>query len=446
MNEVKHIAIGKIGKSVRFKGIKIAQGAGADITWYSLIARMNPTYKFYFIGPNELHKLKQDEYDRIFPHRNVFSVYKYNEKKADVYEDMWNEVQKQGIKFDFGILLMGAHADKSVKNFLKYENGKFYTPLTCFCKYCGSYTYMLNRTMMPWYSLSEDARYITYHVKDLVNPERFSFSQINMTLPGYKHISSIENTTIYKDERQVWKTWPVEAIYAGIEKIFFNSINPNFKDEVIDSIPNRINAKGNPIIILSNGCGTGEIDCSGNNSSRLGTYKKWVIDNFKGTEFDGVKIYGKWDADIYEKEPQIEDKLLVDLKPQIAQSKYTLVYSQIPGFVTIKAWEMITLGLIPFLHPDYDKYHLLGLPEYVYLKDENDFIRKVRELENDPKLYKKVLEDCLNCIDESDLDGSKVNNFVFGMISEDLGFDYEAPAKGVPAIFDRFDKDFTKRG
>ena len=63
----KHILIGKMGKSVKIKNIKVGTGDDAPIIFYAFIARMNPDFMFYFIGPNHLNKLTDEEYDKIFP-------------------------------------------------------------------------------------------------------------------------------------------------------------------------------------------------------------------------------------------------------------------------------------------------------------------------------------------------------------------------------------------
>ena len=128
------------------------------------------------------------------------------------------------------------------------------------------------------------------------------------------------------------------------------------------------------------------------------------------------------------------------MKPEIAKAKYTLVYSQVPGFVTAKPWEMIVIGLIPFLHPDYDCHHLLDLPEYLYVKDEQDFLNKVRELDANPEKYKALLNECIAAIKPEYLDGSLINNFIFSHIAEDMGFTYEKPEHGVKSLFRRFSK------
>ena len=96
--------------------------------------------------------------------------------------------------------------------------------------------------------------------------------------------------------------------------------------------------------------------------------------------------------------------------------------------------------MIPFIHPDYDKDHLLNLPEYVYLKDPEDLKNKIAELDANPEMYKKLLNDCMDMIKPEYLDGSDLNNFIFSKIGENLGYEYEKK-EGVPSILNHFKKD-----
>ena len=121
-----------------------------------------------------------------------------------------------------------------------------------------------------------------------------------------------------------------------------------------------------------------------------------------------------------------------------------MCYSQVPGFVTIKFWECICLGLIPFIHPDYDCNHYLNAPEYLYLKSPEDLRNKIEELENNPEMYRDLMNQCIGMFKESWLSGSALNNYIFKNISEMLGFTYEK-STGIPEdkrmIFHRFKKD-----
>jgi hypothetical protein len=95
------------------------------------------------------------------------------------------------------------------------------------------------------------------------------------------------------------------------------------------------------------------------------------------------------------------------------------------------------------LHPDYDCYHLLNLPEYLYLKDEKDFLNKINELENDFDKYKDLMQQCFDLIKPEYLNGWLIVNGIFGNIAKDLGYKYEFKP-GVKSIFNRFSKEFIQ--
>ena len=197
-------------------------------------------------------------------------------------------------------------------------------------------------------------------------------------------------------------------------------------------------------MVLSNGCGTSKINTAGNNSSRLPVYNKWVHEATKGTEYEGAIVYGSWDDEIYDEYPWIVKKFIVDMNEEIEKCKYTLVYSQIRGFVTAKAYEMITLGIIPFIHPDYDPDRLLGLPEFLFVNSPEDMIRKMRKLDSDDELYTNVLKKCMDVIKPEWLDGSYLVNGIFRRIADNLGWEECTDAKGVPNIFNHFSKEILK--
>lgn len=430
MNSKKNIIIGKIGKSVKFKNTVVSTGDDAPMIFYSAIARMNPEYNFYFIGPNDLKKLTEEEYNILFPEHNVFSAYVKNDKDND---GAINYFKDNNINIDFALVFNGMVSNVNIPNFLTKEDGDFYSPLYCFSNYAGPYIYTFNKMDIPVFLISEDARYITINAKDLSNQPKLIFSQINGEFETCKHIKSPTDFTYVSGDK-------ITAIYAGMEKIFMMGLEENWADRI--DINKKMNTPGNKVIILSNGCGTNRINTAGNKSSRLPTYKKWIIDNFKGTPYESTKIYGTWDKEIYEQYPQIIDKKIYELQDEIGAAKYTLCYSQIPGFVTIKAWECICLGLIPFIHPDYDKYHLLGLPDYLYVTSPEDFKNKIAELEANPEMYKNLMQECINKFKPSWLSGRALNNFIFGKIGEMLGFEYEKK-EGMTnrLIFHRFNKD-----
>lgn len=434
MNEKKNVLIGKIGKSVKIKNIHIETGGGADLILYSTMSRMCPEYDFYFIGPNELHKCSEEEYNKLFPNHNVYSAWKQGIPKNKPYDTILEYFKEKNVKPDFAIVFVGMCSNVNIKGFLKKADGNDYSPLMCFQNYTAPILYTLNKVGCPVYTLAEDARYITVNAKDLYNRERLIFTQINGEFEtNTPHVQSETDLKMTKTKHK--------AKYSHLEKIFLMGLDKNWKDNI--DIEAKFKNGGNKFIVLSNGCGTAKINCPGNNSSRLPTYKKYIIDNFKGTPYEDTKIYGVWDKEVYTEYPQIQDKLIVNLGDEIAQAKYTLVYSQTPGFVTCKPWEMITLGILPFIHPEYDCHHLLDLPEYLYITDENDMLNKVNELEADKNKYIELMNDCFSRIKPEYLNGYMLVNGIFGNIAKDLGFKYKFKP-GVESIFNHFDKDFIK--
>lgn len=430
MNEKKVVLIGKIGKSIKFSNFDINTGGDAPIIFFSSISRMNPEWDFYFIGPNDLKKLSDDQYSYLFPNRNVYSAFVRDNNVDDIYEGIPKFFKDKGITPDFGIFFNGIVSNVNVPHFLKKDDGEYYRVLESFKGYAGPYIYTLNNMGTPYYLLAEDPRYITVNAKDLINHARFIFSQANGEFETCKHIKSLTDLSLVPGEK-------IKAIYSGIEKIFMMGLPTDWKERI--DINRKLSSTGNKFIVLSNGHGCNRINHPNGNASRFDGYNKWILQNFKGTEYENTMIYGKWEDHFYEECPHIQDRKLITLTDEIADAKYSFVYSIIPGFVTVKAWEMITIGLIPFLHPEYDKDNLLKLPEYLYVKTPKELLEKVRYLDTHPDEYVNLLNECINRIRPSWLNGAALNNFIFTKIGEDLGFTYEKK-QGVDSILDRFKK------
>ena len=129
MNERKNVLIGKIGKAVKMKNIHIETGGGADLVLYSTMARMCPEYNFYFIGPNELHKCSEEEYDKLFPNHNVYSAWTVESRKNMDYQAIVDYFTKNNVTPDFAIVFVGMCSNVNIKGFLKKKDGTDYSPL-----------------------------------------------------------------------------------------------------------------------------------------------------------------------------------------------------------------------------------------------------------------------------------------------------------------------------
>lgn len=437
MAKTRNILIGKIGKTVKFTNNKIETGGGNDVILFSTIARMHPEWNLWIVGPNELSKIEGTKaYDIMFPAHNVKSLYDVDK---DAWEGRFNpileNIKKEGLEgnIDCALFFSGMASNVNIPGLLKKADGSKYSILNSYLSYVAPYLVVLNEVGCPFYCIAEDARYITINARDLYNRERLIFSQYNGKVTAYKHIFS-------KDDIWTQKETTHEAVYANIEKIPLFGVDLNWKDGI--DIQRKVNSPvSRRFMVLSNGCGTAKINHAGNNSSRLPVYKRWVRDAMKGTEYDGAKVYGSWDDNIYEENPWIEKKFIVDMADEIADCRYSLVYSQVRGFVTAKAYELITLGIIPFIHPDYDPNRLLGLPEFLYVKTPSEMLAKMRRMDENPEGYEKTLRICMDVIKKEWQDGSLVVNGIFQRIASDLNWDEYQDAEGVDCIFTHFAKD-----
>lgn len=425
----KNIVIGRTGLTIKFKGIKIGTqtACDTDMMVYSMLSQMNPDFNFYFIGPTDLYKLTEEEYNEIFPYHNVFSAWTNDLRKSKDFSKIIKYFEDNNIKIDFALINTGGSSQACVPNFYPKKDGSKRSLLLSQLYYMAPYVYTLNKLGCPIYCMADDARNVLLNFRDLYNRERKVFTQANYKLKTITHITSETDFTL--------KTDLIDCIYAHIERIDLIGMPDNWKDRIDINRKLKSN-KENHLLVISHGNGCKKINSNLTiKNLRFQGYKEYIIDNFKDTIYNKSKIYGKWTDDIYEQYPNnFEDKPMIELNDILKDARYSLVYSQIPNFVTVKPWEMIANGIIPFIHPDYDPEHILGLPEYVYIKNPDDLKNKIIELDNDDKLYLNILNKCLDCITKEDRDGTYINNFIMTNIANDLGFTYE-PKKDITIKF-----------
>ena len=425
----KNIVIGRTGLTIKFTGIKIGTqtACDTDMMVYSMLSQMNPDFNFYFIGPTDLHKLTEEEYNEIFPYHNVFSAWTNDIRKSKDFSKIIKYFEDNNIKIDFALINTGGSSQACVPDFYPKKDGSKRSLLLSQLYYMAPYVYTLNKLGCPVYCMADDARNVLLNFRDLYNRERKVFTQANYKLKTITHITSETDFTL--------KTDLIDCIYAHIERIDLIGMPDNWKDRIDINRKLKSN-KENHLLVISHGNGCKKINSNLTiKNLRFQGYKEYIIDNFKDTIYNKSKIYGKWTEDIYEQYPNnFEDKPMIELNDILKDARYSLVYSQIPNFVTVKPWEMIANGIIPFIHPDYDPEHILGLPEYVYLKNPDDLKNKIIELDNDDKLYLNILNKCLDCITKEDRDGTYINNFIMTNIANDLGFTYE-PKKDITIKF-----------
>lgn len=441
-----NILIGKLGKVVKFKNLQIATGGDTSLILFSTMSRMFPEHNFYFFAPNDLSKLSTAEYEYLFPNKNVFSLHRdpeiigyargeeSNDNVLFSFQPTVDYINSKELKFDFALIFNGYVGSHVICECIEKQDGTgCRLVMNAFKRYAGPYVHVLNKLNVPLYTMAEDPRYILINAQDLFNRERMVLTQMT----DRDFVSNVKHIKSYEDHSWV-KVSPTKCRYADIEKIFLMGIDPKWREKI--DIGRKLNNTENPkCIILSNGHGTKMLNSGSTiTNGRLPGYKEYVLDGLKDTPYANTHIFGKWkDTPEISRYPQIQEKMICDLDDEIADAKYTLVYSIVKGFVTIKPYEMIVKGLIPFLHPDYDPDRLLNLPDYVYVKDPADFANKMRELDEDNDKYIKLLNECLDCVKPEFMDGSYVINKIMHCVADDLGFEYK-DREGVPSKLDHF--------
>ena len=125
-----NIAIGKIGKSIKFgpeekgKGKKAMTAGSIDarIIFQTLI-KFNPQHKFYLIGRSNFSRLKPEIRNKIDPHKNVIDVwaefhhwFESQDDKDEVTESwrFMEHVIKTNDKFHIGLFIAGGVLDYAV--------------------------------------------------------------------------------------------------------------------------------------------------------------------------------------------------------------------------------------------------------------------------------------------------------------------------------------------
>ncbi len=384
-----NIAIGKIGKSVKFDPAKFGAIGGDNEApaLFILLARENPDINFYMIGKSDLRLLKPDVKEKLNIPDNIIDVWKDFDSKKDDFVTYANDVlEKEGIHIDYGIFYNGPSTCANIPNFLKKDDGTFYSTLDVFKKYVGPIINFLNKNNVKYFTLGPDPRYIPIKAKDLVNREQFVLSQYDYA-GDIKHITSLTDQTIVENKV------PVE--YSGIEKVFFLGR----KKRDITTIK-----KNKKMLIVLNEGGNGGL-------KRGPMLQEYILDNF-----DDIEIYGKWKDEWYEDKRFKGPKNFSELHPLLEDVKYTFIIPIQKGWVTAKFWEMINYGIIPFMHPYYDQQKHIQCPEFLRVNSPSELLEKIEFLENNPDEYKKLLSELNDMLKEEYFNGKFINNLIMNGI------------------------------
>ena len=122
-----------------------------------------------------------------------------------------------------------------------------------------------------------------------------------------------------------------------------------------------------------------------------------------------MNVYGKW-SEPWGSDPRFKGPVpFRQLRPIIAKTRYTFIIPTDIGWVTSKYWEMIHLGVIPFLHHYYDQQRHLPVPNYLRVSNPKELDFRINELENDRNLRLVLYASLIKFVDNQDYSGLRLS-------------------------------------
>ena len=401
-----NIAIGKIGKSIKFgpeekgKGKKAMTAGSIDarIIFQTLI-KFNPQHKFYLIGRSNFSRLKPEIRNKIDPHKNVIDVwagfhdwFETQDDKDEVTESwrFMEHVIKTNDKFDIGLFIAGGVLDYAVQG-KTLKEGKHIKTLMAAAKYAGPVHHFINETKLPYMVLSLDPRCYPKPTKDILIPPKRILQLKNETM-------EVEHRVSYETDEMVIDKVP--AVYSGIETLYaVEEDEPAGLDAFFDEPEQKRDI--NMVLWLNEG-----------KPSRYNDLKNFILDSV-----DDVEVYGVWNEKAL-KDPRIQQVAMSELSWQFPRTKYTFCIPIAPGWATGKFWEMIKHGIIPFMHPEYDDQKNIGFPEELRVKDSNDLLEKINLYNSDEKLYNSLHKRLKDMITPEIKSGKYINDIIMKNVEE----------------------------
>jgi hypothetical protein len=386
---MENILLGKFGKSVKFKKSSWTL-KGGDAGIYNLIillTKNNPDKRFFLCGVSDYNKLTESEKQELFPHNNF--VYLNNIVRD--YQSQMRDLREKNITLHGGIIMMGMLSNCSIPGVSqKVDRSGTAKVLNYAERYISPIVHILNETKIPFYTISEDPRNMVQKSRDLIHREKFCLGLDNDKYKARYYKSFEEQFPLVEKEIEV-KFSPINLLQVygmRAERNIEKSLSK--KDLLLNIFMNKFGLDSK-------------------------TTRKPFVEEYILSNFPNAKIYGLWDED---DGFRFENKKMSDIPDILERTKYTVIYSLKPGFISGKPYEMITQNIIPFLHPKYDFKRHLDFPDFLYLESPTDLVEKINYLENDKDYYFNLVTELNNRFLDSYTDGTFLSSYLFSELEK----------------------------
>jgi hypothetical protein len=408
-----HVAVFPIGSIVKFSKEKLKRSDGSN-EYYRMIwslVRQKHIRKVSIIQKSDWPMLNEVQKEEFDPRGVIWDVYSElnlrtpqgvtgkTQKEKCYY--LWDALKDIEDKPDFGIGFPAqGFAMINVPNFLPQlrDPSKLCSALNMTVRYAGPIVHYINMSKLPWYMIATDPRYCqtNYKRRDVANTPLEVLAQFNDTI-DFTSIPDYENYKLH-DEETVKK---IAVTYTGVEKM-------NLIGERAVAPDNNARTNKFAVVAMQSSYGKGNMK-----DYRYNILKEWV---FKQDVNQEAKVYGKWAEAFTEGYPQFKGFLpSQEIDELFENTRYTLVIPIRANWVTSKYAEMLRVGVVPFLHPDYDtQFNAIPKDHFTRVKSPADFYEKMEFLDTNPQERIRLVKSLQLML----LKGVRKGEFIIDMINK----------------------------
>ena len=369
---------------------KMKSYGGFDVAALMILTLVKayPQHTFYYIGSNDIAELSDHPANLIDIETPIRAI-NIKSKDKEKYEVAIDYCKQ----FNFDIALYWYCRYTAIAKYKDEYISKKGTPrLIRACEKSVSHIMSVPKEFnVPVYYMIDDVTELDKLPCDMPAPAAI-WSQYSGTAK-YVHYNNSTDKVI----------WEVPVTYKPIEKLWL------LGKKKVDW---RNFNKTNDFIITCNGPSNNKMD-------KLFYIENWVLSNFKD-----ATVYGRWESpktlvELLHKRgiaDRFVKKGMCEMEDLMFNTKYTLVIPpsrKHPDFVTQKVFSMLYYGIIPFwCKNDYDcsntKYSMF--PDYIKVESPAELLYKIKELNDNKDMYRKLLDDLYSLLDDRYFDNRIVHD------------------------------------
>lgn len=393
-NQNVSVAFFAVGSALKFnkKNLLRSDGTSEYYALIKLLLKNSNVNRVLLLSKSDWGRITKEEKLKLDPHGKIYDPFtelpqlSKRQKPSNIderrqyYIDFYKILEENGISADFGLgFTSQGWSTTALPGFLNTLKPPF-TPVQCLdmtLYYASEIVYYLNMTNMKWWMLATDPRYVkpSMRYRDITNLPQKVLGQQDFDINWFgvkelKRDASIENDDYMMRE--------IKSRYSGIEKM--NLIDGGIIDPATTDKPHKFT-----IVSMQLSAPTSKEDL------RFNILKEYILDRDPEGK---ARIFGKWSDSFKNGYTQFKGYIATeDLDKTFSETRYTLVLPTAAGWVTSKYAEMLQLGVLPFLHPDYDcQYHIVRKDHPMRVTSADDFYKKMEYFDANPEKRIKFIK------------------------------------------------------